>query len=81
MRVAFFGSQEIGARCLEVVLEQGHDVVGVATFEPGGHESWTDAVARLADERGLPRLRGRRFRTPKAIAPLPATAPDLILVI
>jgi methionyl-tRNA formyltransferase len=81
VRVAFLGSQEIGARCLEAVLQGGHDVVGVGTFEPGGHERWSDDVARIAAERRLRRLKGRRFRTEEAIEELRALRPDIILVI
>jgi len=81
VRVAFLGSQEIGARCLSVVLEGGHEVVGVATFEAEAHERWTDEVARLATERGLPRLRARRFRTPEAVAALRGLRPDILLVV
>ncbi|MEZ5066584.1 MAG: methionyl-tRNA formyltransferase [bacterium] len=81
MRVVFLGSQEIGARCLRVVLDQGHDVVGVGTFDPGPHETWQDDVARIADEEGLPRLRGRRFRTRAAIEELRALRPDILFAI
>lgn len=81
MRIVFLGSQELGARCLQVILNQGHDVVGVATFEPEAHENWTDEVARLADQHGVPRIRGRRFRTKKALDALRAAEPDYILAI
>ena len=81
MRVVFLGSQEIGARCLEVILRQGHEVVGVGTFEPAPHEHWKDDVARIAREHGLPILRGRRFKTPEAIAELKAARPDILFAI
>ncbi len=81
MRVVFLGSQEIGARCLDVVLEHGHDVVGVGAFVPGEHEEWTDDVTRIVEERGLHRIRGRRFRTAKAIEELRVLAPDILFVI
>jgi methionyl-tRNA formyltransferase len=81
VRVVFLGSQEIGARCLEVVLRGGHDVVGVGTFEPAGHERWADDVGRIAEERGLPRIRGRRFRTEAALEELRALAPDALFAI
>ena len=81
MRVVFLGSQEIGARCLEVVLEAGHEVVGVGTFEAGAHERWADDVERIADQRRLPRLRGRRFRTASSIDELRALAPDILFAI
>ncbi|MFN8176999.1 MAG: methionyl-tRNA formyltransferase [bacterium] len=79
--MVFLGSQEIGARCLEVVLQGGHDVVGVGTFEPDLHEHWTDDVARLVAERGLRKLKGRRFRTPEALDELRALRPDILFVI
>ena len=81
MRVVFLGSQEIGARCLRVILEAGHAVVGVGTFEPDAHEQWTDEVARLAADRGLHRIKGRRFRTPDAMDELKALAPDILFAI
>jgi len=81
MRVAFLGSQEIGARCLEVVADAGHEIVGVGAFVPGEHERWTDDVARVAQERGLPRLRGRRFRTEDALGELRKLAPDILFAI
>lgn len=81
MRVAFLGSQEIGARCLEVVLRHGHDVVGVGTDRPAEHEAWADDVTRVAAEHDLPLLKGRRFRTRKAVDELRALAPDIVLVI
>lgn len=81
MRVVFLGSQEIGARCLEVVVRHGHEVVGVGALTPGGHETWEDDVTRVARDHDLLRLRGRRFRTRKAIDELRALAPDIVLVI
>lgn len=81
MRVVFLGSQEIGARCLRVILDAGHDVVGVGTFEPDAHEHWTDEVARIAAERGLRRIKGRRFRTEEALEELRALRPDILFAI
>ena len=57
LRVVFLGSQEIGARCLEVILAAGHEVVGVGTFDPDPHESWADEVVRLVERHGLRRAR------------------------
>jgi methionyl-tRNA formyltransferase len=81
VRVVFLGSQEIGARCLEVVLRHGHEVVGVGTDRPASHERWADDVTRVAERHGLHVLRGRRFRTRKALDELRALAPDIMLVI
>lgn len=81
MRVAFLGSQEIGARCLQVLLDSPHEIVGVATFASEAHESWGEEVARLAATHGLPLLAGRRFRTPRAVAELAAAQPDILFAI
>jgi len=81
VRVAFLGSQEIGARCLEVVIRHGHEVVGVGLDRPAEHERWSDDVSRVVEEHRLPVLGGRRFRTRKALDELRALAPDLLLAI
>ncbi|HMB68504.1 MAG TPA: methionyl-tRNA formyltransferase [bacterium] len=81
MRVVFLGSQEIGADCLEKVLAAGHDVVGVGLFKPGEHETWTDDVTRIVEERGLPVIRGRRFRTAAAVEELRELRPDILFAI
>jgi methionyl-tRNA formyltransferase len=81
VRVVFLGSQEIGAACLERVLAAGHQVVGVGVFRPKEHERWTDDVARIAEDRGLHVLRGRRFRTPEAVDELRALRPDILFAI
>lgn len=81
MRVAFLGSQSIGAACLRVVLDGGHDVVGVATFSPQQHEMWGAEVDRLIVENGLPRLDVLRFGDPAEVRALEATKPDLTVVV
>lgn len=81
MRIVFLGSQRIGARCLEVVIEQGHEVVGVATFSPEPHEQWVNDVDVLVERHGLPVLDVRRFKDPAELQALQAAAPDLTLVI
>jgi methionyl-tRNA formyltransferase len=81
MRVAFLGSQEIGARCLQVLLDSPHEIVGVATFTGEAHESWGEEVARLAAVHGLPLLAGRRFKTRRAVAELAAAKPDILFAI
>ena len=81
VRVVFLGSQEIGADCLEKVLAAGHDVVGVGLFKPGEHERWTDDVTRIVEERRLPVIRGRRFRTAAALDELRALRPDILFAI
>lgn len=81
MRVVFLGSQEIGAGCLRVILEAGHEVVGVGAFRPKDHEHWTDDVTRIVKERGLPPLKARRFRTSAAVERLRSLEPDILFAV
>jgi methionyl-tRNA formyltransferase len=81
MRVVFLGSQEIGARCLEVVHDAGHEIVGVGAFAPGEHEDWADDVTRIVADRSLPTIRGRRFRTANAVDELESLEPEILLAI
>lgn len=80
MRVAFLGSQDIGKRCLDVILHAGHEVVAVGTFSPATHESWDDAVHRLAVANEIPVLAEPRFRSASAVAELRDHTPDIVLV-
>ena len=54
-RVVVFGYHDIGAACLEVLLEQGADVVAVVTHQDDPAETiWFASVAALAISRGIP---------------------------
>ena len=54
-RVVVFGYHDIGAACLEVLLEQGAGVVAVVTHRDDPAETlWFASVAALAASRGIP---------------------------
>jgi methionyl-tRNA formyltransferase len=54
-RVAVFGYHDIGTACLEVLLGQGADVVGVVTHKDDPAETiWFASIAKLAAARGIP---------------------------
>jgi methionyl-tRNA formyltransferase len=54
-RVVVFGYHDIGAACLEVLLEQGANVVAVVTHQDDPAETlWFASVAALAASRGIP---------------------------
>ncbi|MFH9586666.1 methionyl-tRNA formyltransferase [Streptomyces luteogriseus] len=59
MRVVMFGYQTWGHRTLQALLESEHDVVLVVTHPKSEHayeKIWSDSVADLAEEHGVPVL-------------------------
>ncbi|MER5985886.1 methionyl-tRNA formyltransferase [Streptomyces sp. NPDC001787] len=57
MRVAMFGYQTWGHRTLQALLDSDHDVVLVVTHPRSEHayeKIWSDSVADLAEEHGVP---------------------------
>ena len=71
MRLAFLGTPDFAARCLQAVVDAGHEVACVYSQPPAergrGHELKPSPVHALADSLGLP------VRTPKSMK-----APDEI---
>lgn len=59
LRIALFGQAAFGREVAERLLEAGHAIVGVYAPPEGARP---DPLADLADERGLPLFRQRRFR-------------------
>ena len=54
-RVVVFGYHDVGAACLEVLLDLGADVVGVVTHRDDPAETiWFASIAELAEARGIP---------------------------
>jgi methionyl-tRNA formyltransferase len=90
MRIVFFGASDLGYRCCERLLEQGHSVVGIFTmpgefrisYSPGEpvrnvlHRDFSELAARF----GVPvvTVDGRMRDHTEALA---ALAPDLLVVI
>jgi methionyl-tRNA formyltransferase len=59
MRVVMFGYQTWGHRTLRALLESEHEVVLAVTHPPSEHayeKIWSDSVADLAEEHGVPVL-------------------------
>ena len=59
MRVVMFGYQTWGHRTLQALLDSEHEVVLVVTHPKSEHayeKIWSDSVADLADEHGVPVL-------------------------
>ena len=81
MRVLFIGSQLLGRDCLEVLHDQGDEIVGVVTFEPEEHEAWSSEVAEFAEKNDLFYTVCNNINTPEQIKGIKALNPDIIYVI
>ncbi|GAB3008436.1 methionyl-tRNA formyltransferase [Amycolatopsis acidiphila] len=80
MRVAMFGYQTWGHRTLRALLDSEHDVVLVVTHPKSDHayeKIWSDSVADLAEEHGVPVL--LRNRPDDLVTRLKEAEPDIIV--
>ena len=79
-RILFFGYSEVGATCLDLLLERGDNVVALITHEDDPHEKiWFLTPAAAARARGIPVFTPEKVNTPEWIARIAALQPDLIL--
>jgi methionyl-tRNA formyltransferase len=82
MRVVVFGFQTWGHRTLRALLESDHEVVMVVTHPAGGgayERVWSDSVADLAAEHGVPVLLRERPDDDELLGALERAAPDVIV--
>lgn len=85
MRVVFMGTPDIAATCLQGLLDQGFDVVGVFTKpdKPRGRKQvmTMSEVKTLALAHDLPVFQPETLRDGTALAQLRQLAPDVIAVV
>ncbi|MFB7942613.1 methionyl-tRNA formyltransferase [Streptomyces sp. NPDC127049] len=82
MRVVMFGYQTWGHRTLKALLESEHDVVMVVTHPKSEHayeKIWSDSVADLAEEHGVPVAIRNRPDDEELFDLLKAADPDIIV--
>ncbi|WP_433325946.1 methionyl-tRNA formyltransferase [Spirillospora sp. CA-294931] len=82
MRVVMFGYQTWGHRTLQALLDSEHEVVLVVTHPKSDHayeKIWSDSVADLAAEHGVPVLLRNRPDDEELIAKLKEADPDLLV--
>jgi UDP-4-amino-4-deoxy-L-arabinose formyltransferase/UDP-glucuronic acid dehydrogenase (UDP-4-keto-hexauronic acid decarboxylating) len=80
LRVVVLGYHDVGCACLEVLLEERHDVAAVFTHEDDpGEERWFGSVEDLARRRGIPVHLPRRINERRWIDTIRSLAPDAIL--
>lgn len=78
-RVVVFGYHDIGAACLEVLLEQGAGVVAVVTHRDDPAETlWFASVAALAASRGIPVFTPEDPKEPWFVEKMGRLRPDML---
>ena len=85
MRILFMGTPEISALCLERLLDDGHEVVGVVTREdkPRGRKMimTPTETKMLALSRGIDVVTPVSLRTPEFMEYLKSVKPDILAVV
>ncbi|WP_405959546.1 methionyl-tRNA formyltransferase [Streptomyces sp. NBC_00024] len=82
MRVVMFGYQTWGHRTLQALLDSGHEVVLAVTHPKSDHayeKIWSDSVADLAEQHGVPVLLRNRPGDDELLRALKEVDPDLIV--
>ena len=79
MKAVVFAYHEVGARCLEALLDGGVDVQLVITHTDDPNERiWFTSVAELAAKAGIPVITPESASEPEVQARIAALAPDYI---
>ncbi|QNP66901.1 methionyl-tRNA formyltransferase [Streptomyces genisteinicus] len=82
MRVVMFGYQTWGHRTLQALLDSEHDVVLVVTHPRSEHayeKIWSDSVADLAEQHGIPVAIRNRPDDEELLSLLKEADPDIIV--
>lgn len=78
-RVVVFGYHDMGVACLQELLDQGANIVGVVTHQDDPTEAiWFGAVATLARAHAIPVLTPENPNAPARVEEIGALRPDLI---
>jgi len=86
MRIVFMGTPEFAVPSLEILLDNGCEVVGVVTATDklggrGGRQLLEPAVKKFAKEKGLKILQPKKFRDPEFLEELRSLKADLQVVV
>ncbi|MBB6171887.1 methionyl-tRNA formyltransferase [Nocardiopsis mwathae] len=82
MRVVMFGYQTWGHRTLQALLDSDHEVALVVTHPKSDHayeRIWSDSVADLAEEHGIPVLLRNRPDDEELLDAVKRAEPDIIV--
>ena len=80
MRIVYMGNNIRGARCLQVILAEGEEVVGIVAHPEPLHENPEESVKQIALDQGLPLFQPRRINSSKSRAWIDQLCPDLIIL-
>lgn len=85
MRIVFMGTPEFAVASLDMLVKNGHDIVGVVTAadKPAGrgNQIQQSAVKKYALEHGLRVLQPEKLKSPGFLEELTALKPDLQIVV
>ncbi len=85
LRVVFAGTPEVAVPTLRALVSADHEVVGVLTRPDAptgrGRRMQPSAVARAAEDLGLPRLQPASLSEPRAREALETWHPDVVVVV
>lgn len=86
MRIVFMGSPDFAVPSLQILQENGYQIVGVVTATDkwggrGNKKLLESAVKTYAKEAGLPVLQPKNLKAPEFVAELAALKPDLQVVV
>ena len=80
MRIVLIGSVDFTAHCLDHILANGGDIVGVITTAvPGNNSDWVDLV-ELAARRSVPAFSVHKINDPVSIELVRSLNPDILFV-
>ena len=85
MRIVFMGTPEFAVPCLERLVSDGHEVVGVFT-QPDkpkgrGHKMQFPPVKEKAVEYNIPVFQPQKMRDGTALEMLKEASPELVIVV
>jgi methionyl-tRNA formyltransferase len=85
MRIVYMGTPDFAVPCLEAIIKQNHQVVGVVT-QPDrpkgrGKKMQPPPVKVTAEAHGIPVYQPEKIRTPEFLAVLRELNPELIVVV
>ncbi len=82
MNYVFIGGKQIGVDCLRILLARGiQPALVIPNLDDVGVDTWHESLVRVAEEKNLPLLKGRRVKESEIIAKITSIAPKIIFCI
>jgi methionyl-tRNA formyltransferase len=85
MKIVFMGTPDFAVPCLQALIDNKHEVVGVVTqpdrAKGRGNKLTAPPVKILAEEYNIPVLQPEKVKTPEFVEKLRALSPEVIVVV